>query len=750
MNKKAFTLVELVVIVIILAILWTISFISFYSYNRDARDWVRVSDVNNIINSLNIYEAKTSYYPEPSFWVNITYSGWEVWNQWTIWESVYLEINNLDKLPVDPLTWDEYTYSRLNTNKEFEIATILEWNKRISFINKANALSKKSAIAYVKWNYNWKVAKVETGTLTYVLAIPTIISWDIDLTDIIELINWRKLVYNWYSNLPSSYNWSEFETTPWLDYIPNKLIVYTWSLEELKTNENQRMLLIENIKENYDWTLFANQANISNIIDTQVEFSNPSKQAKDLWEALVENDLWLYVKTLIESSSNTSTTTTTLTWSEVYYAKSIWSAWQDSVESIATDSNWNTYITWYYEWTLDIFWEQTLNWYGEEDIFLIKLDIDWNIIWAKRAWGSGEDLVKNVYVDQNDDVFLVWRFRSNNIDLFWQSFSSNWNIDWYITKFDPDWNVLLNHTYGWNWKDEAKDIVTDSSWNIYITWTFSHSNVDLFWEVFSSSAWLGLEWFIAKLDSNLNRIRVKSSWTDQADWWTLIRVDNLWNVFLVWNFDSWNRDIYGINKTWLAQWDTYLAKFDSDWNTIWVNIAWSDKYDEWEWLEIDSSGNLYYAYWVWKNPIYLFWNNLWTGTIIISKLDNNWNIIWTKTTWTQLKKDMISSMISDSSWNLYVSWWKENWTNSIFWEAVSPWNKSTFAKISQSDGSTSWVKVFWNTNWRDESTAIWVDNNWNVYASWPFYSNATILWQDLTSHWWKDIFLVKLNSSWGQ
>jgi len=32
----------------------------------------------------------------------------------------------MSKKPVDPLTGTEYTYSRLNTEKEFEIGTILE------------------------------------------------------------------------------------------------------------------------------------------------------------------------------------------------------------------------------------------------------------------------------------------------------------------------------------------------------------------------------------------------------------------------------------------------------------------------------------------------------------------------------------------------------------------------------------------------------------------------------------------------
>lgn len=43
MNKKAFTIVELVVVLTILAILWTIWFLSFQWYNNSSRDSVRLT-----------------------------------------------------------------------------------------------------------------------------------------------------------------------------------------------------------------------------------------------------------------------------------------------------------------------------------------------------------------------------------------------------------------------------------------------------------------------------------------------------------------------------------------------------------------------------------------------------------------------------------------------------------------------------------------------------------------------------------
>jgi prepilin-type N-terminal cleavage/methylation domain-containing protein len=58
-NKQAFTLVELIVVITILAILWTIAFISLQWYSSQARDSKRLSDVQNIKKSLELFSLNT-------------------------------------------------------------------------------------------------------------------------------------------------------------------------------------------------------------------------------------------------------------------------------------------------------------------------------------------------------------------------------------------------------------------------------------------------------------------------------------------------------------------------------------------------------------------------------------------------------------------------------------------------------------------------------------------------------------------
>jgi prepilin-type N-terminal cleavage/methylation domain-containing protein len=58
-NSLWFTLVELIVVITILAILWTIAFISLQWYSAQARDSKRLSDIQNIKSSLELFSINT-------------------------------------------------------------------------------------------------------------------------------------------------------------------------------------------------------------------------------------------------------------------------------------------------------------------------------------------------------------------------------------------------------------------------------------------------------------------------------------------------------------------------------------------------------------------------------------------------------------------------------------------------------------------------------------------------------------------
>gem|GEM_PF-1099937 len=72
---NAFTLVELIVVIVILAILATIAFLSFNSYSSSSRDSVRLSDINSLNKSLELFNINAAKYPDPtSVYTRVVYS----------------------------------------------------------------------------------------------------------------------------------------------------------------------------------------------------------------------------------------------------------------------------------------------------------------------------------------------------------------------------------------------------------------------------------------------------------------------------------------------------------------------------------------------------------------------------------------------------------------------------------------------------------------------------------------------------
>nr|MDD3720479.1 type II secretion system protein [Candidatus Gracilibacteria bacterium] len=103
-KKRGLTLVELIVVITILSILGLIAFISFESYTKNARNGVRMADLNNIKKNLELFIIEKGFYPKPDNLVNITYSGAVAWTQGTVGDNLITNLQKISKKPTDPLT----------------------------------------------------------------------------------------------------------------------------------------------------------------------------------------------------------------------------------------------------------------------------------------------------------------------------------------------------------------------------------------------------------------------------------------------------------------------------------------------------------------------------------------------------------------------------------------------------------------------------------------------------------------------
>jgi len=77
MQRKAFTLIELMIVISVIAILSTIVVVLSFDYFARARDAVRISDMNQIKNALEIYKMSHGQFPDSE---SDASGGWDIGN----------------------------------------------------------------------------------------------------------------------------------------------------------------------------------------------------------------------------------------------------------------------------------------------------------------------------------------------------------------------------------------------------------------------------------------------------------------------------------------------------------------------------------------------------------------------------------------------------------------------------------------------------------------------------------------------
>jgi len=530
-QTKAFTLVELIVVIVILAILWTIAFISFQGYSRNSRDWVRIADINSAKKSLEIFITKAWFYPTPDNGVNITYSWAIVWTEGTLWSNVTKNIQSLNKVITDPLTANEYTYSITSSKTEYQIWWISEWWWLTGNIPTDNTyaadLSKTSAVAYIGWNYNEKFTKVNSWTISWILAQPSIISTDkITSTDLANILANKKLAYNNYTNIPSSFStpWTE---TGWFNYSNPNPIIYSWTLEDLHDDNTKKLAFITNLKQAYASTDLATNPIYEDImsvdtttdstwaINLAITFINSNKWGIKLEELALLPTSWWWTITYSCATQPTythasyaawtatqanQTRQNTNSWNPCYYTCTDWYSWSDcSTAPIPTsiaDCTWQNTPTPFSSTTT--YWEWTANECSLPDIIVCKWAWTWYTISACNVWAT---TASTDWTVSRWKYFQWWRNKGfvygdtsqQKTTIPWTVWLNSWtDTYWFV------WSGSLAIPYTWANSDITNNWGETTNTSIARQWpcaTWYHVPSKVEWaSIFSAWQWLTSSW----------------------------------------------------------------------------------------------------------------------------------------------------------------------------------------------------------------------------------------------------------------
>lgn len=399
-NFSAITIVELVVVITILAILGTISFITLWNYVMSARDAVRISDAWNIRKWLEYNFLQGSQYVSPHLWVDVVTSSWAVaWKQWTFWDTTVRQIRELSDAPLDPLTFNEYTYSTIASWGKYELWVMLEWDWWLS--HNADLLTQKTYAAnwqfsrsYVAWNYNWEVLKANSWSQDYFLALPSILSNSLENVSLEYILDNNLLVIDWYNKSPHSYNDFDINPYEWWDIVSSDdVIVFTWSPQDLRWDISNRLELLQNLQNAYSGTIIENSWDVDDYIDLPINVDYPSDLTVKIANETVLYKLSINLSdedkeqitdysTLPLTATGWIDTTNTYAWGSNAWWINFW----------ATESNvtvWPAWITWK-AWTQNYWWmnfDTTLAWVTNNCNWILNGHA-WveNIWWVNFSW----------------------------------------------------------------------------------------------------------------------------------------------------------------------------------------------------------------------------------------------------------------------------------------------------------------------------------------------------------------------------
>lgn len=441
----------------------------------------------------------------------------------------------------------------------------------------------------------------------------------------------------------------------------------------------------------------------------------------------------------------------------------------DDSRSIAVDSSGNVYTIGRYRDSTDVdpgsdVFNLISN--GEIDIFIQKLDVNGNFVWAKNIGGEDNDLGLSITLDHLGNIYTTGSF-GDTVDFDpgtgTSNLISNGNRDIFIQKLNSNGDFIWAKQLGGSSYDEGVEIKTDNIGNVYITGVFSET-VDFdpgpgITNLISNG---DKDIFIQKLDAQGNFIWAKQMGGTLADVGTSIIVDDTGNVYTSCTFKDTVDFDPGIgisNLISMGSYDMAIQKLDSNGNFIWVKQMGGIDYDRIQTLTLDNNGNIY-STGSFQDTVDFDPGNGITNLIasdkdiFIQKLDNNGNFVWAKQM-GGIYLDQGESITLDNDGNIYSTGQFRyivdfdpgsgvaNMTSTSAGNSID-----AYIQKLDNNGNFIWAKQI-NGTYNDNGHQIVVDHLDNIYVTGIFeqtsdFDPGTGV-ANLTSAGFRDSYVLKLS-----
>jgi hypothetical protein len=291
------------------------------------------------------------------------------------------------------------------------------------------------------------------------------------------------------------------------------------------------------------------------------------------------------------------------------WAKQFGAGGLDFGRSVALDGSGNILITGIFSGIVDfdpgpgVF---NLTSSGSTDIYICKLDINGNFIWAKQMGGAADDYGTSLTTDVFGNVYTTGSFKGMvDFDPGPGVYNLNalGNSDIFISKLDANGNFVWARSMGGYLNDEASCIKVDGQFNVYTVGKFgSDADFDPGAGSYMLHGYstLGLDVFISRLDASGNFIWAKQfsePWSNgEFIIATSLLLDANGNVYVAGNYQGHIDMDTGAPEVYLNSYgnDSYIIKLNSAGGLVWgIDFGRGCQNSSANSIAMDASGNIY-------------------------------------------------------------------------------------------------------------------------------------------------------------
>ncbi|HMR90127.1 MAG TPA: SBBP repeat-containing protein, partial [Saprospiraceae bacterium] len=425
---------------------------------------------------------------------------------------------------------------------------------------------------------------------------------------------------------------------------------------------------------------------------------------------------------------------------ELVWAKHMGGTGNDYGYSIAVDDHGNVYTVGKFRNTSDFdpgSGIYNLTSFGNNDIFVSKLDSLGNFIWAKQVGGTGNDGVSHsITFDESGNVYIIGDFEGT-CDL--DPGSGTYNLtslggrDIFILKLDAMGNFVWAKQMGGPINEIGFSIDVDGSGNVYTTGQFENtSDFDPGLGTYYLTSFGGVDIFISKLDASGNFIWAKQiGGGPNHQYGYSIGVDSSENVYItgsLYGTSDFDPGSGTYNLTSFGTGDIFVSKLDASGNFLWAKQMGGINVENGNSIAIDGSGNVYTTGKFNSTsdfdpgPGTYYLTSFGDSDIYISLLDALGNFIWAKNMGGTSIDEGLSIEVDVNGYVYTIGYFVGTCDfdpGSGTYNLTSFGNNDIFILKLDASGNFVWAKQMGGTGY-DVGRSIAVDDDWNVYTTGSF------------------------------